>query len=158
MVKRMLSKHSFAPLQMTTLPQAPWQYLSADFCGPLPSGGMLLVVIDEYSRYPEVEIVRSISANTVTRNSIASYPLTEFPLKSKQTTVLLSKVTPSPNLRSTWVSTTAKSLLRGQKQNQNVLCEHLIKPYVLLTWRTKTGNKNYLTFYVTTVPHPIPPL
>ena len=58
-------QHSFAPLQMTPLPQAPWQYLSADFCGPLPSGDMLFVVIDEYSRYPEVEIVRSTSANTV---------------------------------------------------------------------------------------------
>ena len=57
-------QHSFAPLQMTTHSQAPWQYLSADFCGPLPSGDMLLVVIDEYSRYPEVEIVRSTSANT----------------------------------------------------------------------------------------------
>ena len=58
-------QHSFAPLEMTTLPQAPWQYLSADFCGPLPSGDMLFVVIDEYSRYPEVEIVRSTSANIV---------------------------------------------------------------------------------------------
>ena len=58
-------QHSFAPLQMTPPPQAPWQYLSADFCGPLPSGDMLFVVIDEYSRYPEVEIVRSTSANTV---------------------------------------------------------------------------------------------
>ena len=50
---------------MTTHPQAPWQYLSTDFCGPLPSGDMLLVVIDEYSRYPEVEVVRSASANNV---------------------------------------------------------------------------------------------
>ena len=56
---------SFAPLNMTPLPQAPWQYLSADFCGPLPSGDMLFVVIDEYSHYPEVEIVRSTSANSV---------------------------------------------------------------------------------------------
>ena len=50
---------------MTELPPAPWQQLSIDFCGPLPSGDMLFVVIDEYSRYPEVEIVRSTSANTV---------------------------------------------------------------------------------------------
>ncbi|CAB4008646.1 hypothetical protein BSL78_21779 [Paramuricea clavata] len=55
----------FEPLRMTELPQAPWQQLSVDFCGPLPSGDMLFVVIDEYSRYPEVEIVRSTSANTV---------------------------------------------------------------------------------------------
>jgi hypothetical protein len=42
---------------MTELPQAPWQQLLVDFCGPLPSGDMLFVVIDEYSRYPEVEII-----------------------------------------------------------------------------------------------------
>ena len=58
-------EHFFPPLQMTTHPQAPWQYLSADFCGPLPLGDMLLVVIDEYFRNPEVEIVLSTSANTV---------------------------------------------------------------------------------------------
>ena len=58
-------QHSFAPLQMTAHPQALWQYLTADFCSPLPSGDMLLVLIDEYSRYPKVEIARSTSANTV---------------------------------------------------------------------------------------------
>ena len=58
-------QHPLEPLRMTELPQAPWQQLSIDFCGPLPSGDMLFVVIDEYSRYPEVEIVRSTSANTV---------------------------------------------------------------------------------------------
>ena len=50
------------PLQMTKLPDGPWQKLSADFCGPLPTGDYLLVVIDEYSRYPEVEILKSTSA------------------------------------------------------------------------------------------------
>lgn len=60
-----VAQQSLEPLRMTELPHAPWQYLSTDFCGPLPSGDMLLVVIDEYSRYPEVEIIRSTSANTV---------------------------------------------------------------------------------------------
>ena len=36
-----------------------------DFYGPLPSGEHLLVVIDRYSRYPEVEIVRSTKASSV---------------------------------------------------------------------------------------------
>ena len=39
--------------------------VSADFYGPLPTGEYLLVIIDEYSRYPVVEILRSTSANTV---------------------------------------------------------------------------------------------
>ena len=36
-----------------------------DFCGPLSTGEYLLVIIDEHSRYPVVEIVHSVSANTV---------------------------------------------------------------------------------------------
>ena len=36
-----------------------------DFCGPFPSGDYLMVIIDEYSRYPEVEILKSTSSKTV---------------------------------------------------------------------------------------------
>ena len=36
-----------------------------DFLGPLPSGEELMVLVDEYSRFPIVEIIRSVSANTV---------------------------------------------------------------------------------------------
>ncbi len=53
------------PLQMSPLPQGPWQELSIDFCGPFPSGDYLLVVTDDFSRYPEVEILRSTSAKAV---------------------------------------------------------------------------------------------
>ena len=53
------------PLQMSDMPQGPWQKVHADFYGPLPSGEYLLVVIDGYSRYPEVEIVRSTKASSV---------------------------------------------------------------------------------------------
>ena len=42
-----------------------WSKLCADFYGPLPSSEYLLVVLDEYSRFPEVEIVKSLSAQTV---------------------------------------------------------------------------------------------
>ncbi|XP_020555459.2 uncharacterized protein K02A2.6-like [Oryzias latipes] len=53
------------PLRMSPLPETPWHRVSADFCGPFPTGEYLLVIIDEYTRYPVVEIVRSTSANTV---------------------------------------------------------------------------------------------
>lgn len=53
------------PLIMTELPTRKWSCLAADFFGPLPSGDHLLVVVDEYSRFPEVEIIRSLSAETV---------------------------------------------------------------------------------------------
>ena len=52
------------PLQMTPLPEKPWELVSADFCGPFPSGEYALVVIDAYSRYPEVEVVKSTAASS----------------------------------------------------------------------------------------------
>ncbi|KAK3088256.1 hypothetical protein FSP39_016655 [Pinctada imbricata] len=52
------------PLKMSELPSGPWENLSMDFCGPLPSSEYLLVVVDEYTRYPVVEIVKSVSSNT----------------------------------------------------------------------------------------------
>ena len=52
-------------LQMSPLPQGPSQELSMDFCGPFPNGDYLLVVTDDFSWFPEVEILRSTSAKAV---------------------------------------------------------------------------------------------
>ena len=54
------------PLKMSHLPDRPWKELSIDFIGPFPTGESLLVVMDDYSRFPEVEIVHYTSSNTVT--------------------------------------------------------------------------------------------
>ena len=37
------------PLQMSSLPPAPWHTVHIDFCGPFTTGEYLLVVIDAYS-------------------------------------------------------------------------------------------------------------
>ena len=58
-------KKTFEPLQMSNLPDAPWTEISMDFCGPFPNGCYLMVVMDEYSRFPIVEIIHSLSAKTV---------------------------------------------------------------------------------------------
>ena len=50
------------PLQMTQMPSQPWQILNVDFLGPLPTGEMLLVVIDQHSQFPEVEIMTTTTA------------------------------------------------------------------------------------------------
>ena len=52
------------PLKMTPVPSAPWKEVAVDFTGPYASGEYLLVVVDEYSRYPEVEIVTSTSSKS----------------------------------------------------------------------------------------------
>ncbi|KAL9988412.1 hypothetical protein ACROYT_G002850 [Oculina patagonica] len=51
------------PLQMTPLPNGPWEQVSIDFCEV--AGQYALVVIDDYSRFPEIEIVHSTSAKAV---------------------------------------------------------------------------------------------
>ena len=56
-------KPSREPLKMTPLPDGPWQQVSIDFCEV--AGHYVLVVIDDYSRFPEVEIVHSTSAKAV---------------------------------------------------------------------------------------------
>ena len=53
------------PLVMSELPSRKWSHLYADLCGPLSSGEYLLVVLDEYFRFPEVEVIKSLSAQTV---------------------------------------------------------------------------------------------
>ncbi len=47
------------PLKPTTLPQGPWQHLAIDLLGPFPSGDSILVVVDYFSRYYEVKIMKS---------------------------------------------------------------------------------------------------
>ena len=53
------------PIISTPLPAVPWKTLSADFLGPQPTGELLLVVMDDFSRFPEVEIVSSTASTTV---------------------------------------------------------------------------------------------
>ena len=58
------TEHQREPLRMTPLPSSPWSEVSVDFSGPFSSGDYILVVVDDYSRYPEVEIVSSTSAKS----------------------------------------------------------------------------------------------
>ena len=50
---------------MTSLPSAPWKEVAIDFAEPFPAGDYIMLVIDEYSRFPEVETLTSTSARAV---------------------------------------------------------------------------------------------
>ena len=52
------------PLTMSSLPPEPWHTVHIDFCGTFPTGEHLLVVIDTYSRFPEVDVVHSTKATS----------------------------------------------------------------------------------------------
>ena len=50
------------PVKPTPLPQGSWEHLAADLLGPLPTGEFLLVTVDYYSRYFEVDVLRSTTS------------------------------------------------------------------------------------------------
>ena len=58
---------------MSKLPEEPWQEVSMDFNGPFKIGEYLLVVIDDYSRFREVEIVHSTSVQALVLSSQQRY-------------------------------------------------------------------------------------
>ena len=53
------------PVKSTTLPNGPWQDLAIDLLGPLPSGDSVLVVVDYYSRYYEIDIMGSTKSDKI---------------------------------------------------------------------------------------------
>ena len=58
------AKQSRDPYNMSPLPEGPWTEVSVDF-KVLPDSEYLLVITDDYSRYPIVEIIKSTAAKVV---------------------------------------------------------------------------------------------
>lgn len=50
------------PMMRRQLPDRPWVDIAIDFLGPMPSAEYILVVIDYYSRYMELEVMNKITA------------------------------------------------------------------------------------------------
>ena len=77
---------------MTPLPDGQWKEVAVDFTGPFAGGEYLLVVIDEYSRFPEVQIDYSVTPHSSTGLSPAEMLIgrklgTGVPNVSKKKTV-----------------------------------------------------------------------
>lgn len=50
------------PLKRRELPSEPWQHIALDFLGPLPTSHNLFVIIDCYSPFLEIEIMKKIDS------------------------------------------------------------------------------------------------
>ena len=50
---------------MSEMPTGPWQKVHIDFYEPMPTSEYILVVIDRYSRFPIVEMVKSTKAKSI---------------------------------------------------------------------------------------------
>ena len=60
-LQRRISTQPTSTLEPNFLPDRPWQKLHADFKGPIAGSYYLHVVIDQYSKYPEVDVLTSTS-------------------------------------------------------------------------------------------------
>ena len=59
------SQSSPAPIMSSEFPENPWENVAIDFHGPLNNGSYLMVLIDEHSKFPIVEEVKSTASQHV---------------------------------------------------------------------------------------------
>ena len=53
------------PVRTTPMPERPWQDLALDLLGPLPTGEHLLVLVDYFSRWVEVDVIYSTTSEVI---------------------------------------------------------------------------------------------
>ncbi|XP_055700122.1 uncharacterized protein K02A2.6-like [Phlebotomus papatasi] len=145
------------PMQRRPIPSGPWVDVALDFLGPLPSGEYLLVIVDYFSRYKEIEILTRITAKetctrleaifvrlgfprTVTVDNGRQFVSTEFEEFCKIRGIHLNNTTPY------WPQENGEV----ERQNRSVLKRLKISQALNRDW--KKDLKEYLLMYYTT-PH-----
>lgn len=80
------------PMQRSTLPTRPWEYVAIDHLGPLPNGQYLLLVVDYFSRFVEFQFVPATSSAVTIASLYQTFARFGFPnrLKSDNATVFSS--------------------------------------------------------------------
>ena len=53
------------PMCPTELPGERWSQLAIDVCGPFPTGEYIVVVTDNYSRWPEAKILKTVTSASI---------------------------------------------------------------------------------------------
>ena len=61
----MLDHHHPAPMTLIPIPESPWLSVVVDLCGPFPTGETLLILVNYYSRFPFVEVLKSMTSATI---------------------------------------------------------------------------------------------
>ena len=67
------------PIQTTELPNKPWEKIGIDITGPFQGGQFCLVLMDYFSRYPEVEVLQSITSTTIIKRLIKIFAIHGYP-------------------------------------------------------------------------------
>ena len=92
------------PLKPTELPAGPWMELHADFKGPIGGSWYFHVLIDQYTKSPVVNIVKSTGLSDQCWRML--WPRMEFLISSRRMEVLLTMGRNSGSWLRTWVSPT----------------------------------------------------
>ncbi len=71
------------PMKSTIMPDRPWEFLCMDFFGPLPNGKELLVLMDEFSRLPIVEEIKTTASDHVIPVLDSIFSLLGIPVEVK---------------------------------------------------------------------------
>jgi len=59
---QVVSEYSVPEPMARVVPSGPWEDCSANILGPLPTGEYVFVIVDYYSRYYEVAIMKTITS------------------------------------------------------------------------------------------------
>ena len=81
------------PMARTMPPSGAWQDVAIDLLGPLPTGESILVTVDYYSRYYEVNVLKTVTSLEIIRALKAIFARYGFPhsLKSDNGRQFVSK-------------------------------------------------------------------
>ena len=60
-------------MKPTCIPQQPWEELALDLLGPLPTGDSLFVFVDYYSRWIEVDVIRTTTSKVIIQRLDAQF-------------------------------------------------------------------------------------
>lgn len=143
------------PMERRKLPVMPWTDIAIDFLGPLPSGDYLLVIVDYFSRYKEIEILRKITASetserlerifvrlgypqTITLDNGRQFVSTEFEEYCKRRGIHLNKTTPYWPQENGLVERQNRSLVKRLKISQALKRDwkHDLLTYLVMYYST----------------------
>lgn len=147
------------PMIRRILPEKPWIDVAIDFLGPMPTGEYILVIVDYYSRFMEIEIMHRITAQetikrlrrvfrtwgpprTITLDNAKQFISTEFGEFCKTNGIHLNHTSPY------WPQANGEV----ERQNRSLLKRMKIAHALYDDWKAELDN--YLDLYNNT-PHTI---
>ena len=84
-------------VQLNSVPEKPWIHLAINVCGPFPTGESVVVLTDYYSRWPEVQILKSVTSANILAWLDEVFATHGYPyqIKSDNTSYFTSREFPS---------------------------------------------------------------